>query len=144
MASNNEIVKSKHPKHTLVLSKDGQKKVHGVNVIGRINMFLAVFITKIVGSMWCAYVFAILALISLPAAIKSHDPLIIVAWIAQTFLQLVLLPIIIVGQNVQAEASDERAKHDHETLLAIHTLSSEIYKLNQQQDKILDELQKKK
>ena len=51
---------------------------------------------------------------SLPAAIASHDPIIIVAWIAQTFLQLVLLPVIIVGQNIQAAASDARAAATYE------------------------------
>jgi hypothetical protein len=54
-------------------------------------------ITKSVGSMWMAYIFAAISLISLPAAIASGQVIIIVAWIAQTFLQLVLLPIIIVG-----------------------------------------------
>jgi hypothetical protein len=33
-----------------------------------------------------------------------------VAWVAQTFLQLVLLPVIIVGQNLQAQAADTRAE----------------------------------
>lgn len=130
-------------KHILVVNKMAQMRVHGKNAFGRFNMRLALFITKIVGSMWCAYIFAILALISLPAAIASHDPIIIVAWIAQTFLQLVLLPIIIVGQNVQAEASDERALNDHDTLVAIHTLADEIFKINEQQTKILDLLDKK-
>ena len=66
--------------------------------------------------MWAAYAFACLALISLPAALATGDSLIIVAWLAQTFLQLVLLPVIIVGQNVQAQAQDMRAETDHETL----------------------------
>ena len=69
--------------------------------------------------MWCAYVFAILALISLPAAIGSHSAIIIVAWIAQTFLQLVLLPIIIVGQNIQAVAADARSAATYEDAGAI-------------------------
>jgi hypothetical protein len=60
-----------------------------------------------------------------------------VTWISQAFLQLVLLPIIIVGQNVQAEASDARALSDHETLLAIHTIVSEIHTINENQTKIL-------
>src|SRR5579885_712079 len=107
----------------LVLSEQIQKMVHGGGTIGQINTKLAVLITKVVGSMWCAYIFALLAMISLPAALRSHDPIIIVAWVAQTFLQLVLLPIIIVGQNVQAAASDARAESDHETLLAIRALS---------------------
>ncbi len=93
--------------------------------------------------MWCAYLFALIALISLPAAIRSHDPIIIVSWIAQTFLQLVLLPIIIVGQNVQAAASDARAQSDHETLIAIHTLTSDVHEIAQQQTKILKILEER-
>ncbi len=93
--------------------------------------------------MWCAYVFALLVLISLPAAINSHDPIIIVAWVAQTFLQMVLLPIIMVGQNVQAATSDARAENDHKTFLAIHTLTSEVHEINQQQTMILKTLVKR-
>ncbi len=127
----------------LVLSHHVQKKIHGESVVGRINTRLALFITKAVGSMWCAYLFALLAIISLPAAISSHDPIIIVAWIAQTFLQLVLLPIIIVGQNVQAAASDARAESDHKTLLAIHTLTAEVHDIAQQQTKMLKILEER-
>jgi len=74
----------------------------------RFNSWLAVQITSGVGTMWCAYAFAAIALISLPDAIKAGRPAII-SWIAQTFLQLVLLSIIIVGQNIQSAASDKRA-----------------------------------
>jgi hypothetical protein len=74
----------------------------------RFNTWLAVKITTGVGTMWCAYAFAALALISLPDAIKAGRPQII-SWIAQTFLQLVLLSIIMVGQSVQSSASDARA-----------------------------------
>jgi hypothetical protein len=104
---------------------------------------MAVKITKSVGSMWCAYVFALIALISLPSALRSGNSIIIVSWIAQTFLQLVLLPIIIVGQNVQAAASDARAESDHETLLSIHTLTAEVYVIAQQQTKILEILEER-
>ena len=127
----------------LVLSKHVQKGIHGGNMMGLINTRLAVGITRIVGSMWCAYVFALLALISLPAAISTHSPIIIVAWIAQTFLQLVLLPIIIVGQNVQAAASDARAENDHATLIAIHTLTADVHEITQQNTKILKILEER-
>jgi hypothetical protein len=126
----------------LVLSHHVHKDVHGDNLAGRINTRLAVGITRRVGSMWCAYIFALIALISLPAAIASHNLIIIVSWIAQTFLQLVLLPIIIVGQNVLAAASDARAESDHKTLLAIHTLTAEVHEIANQQTamlKILEE-----
>lgn len=127
----------------LVLSHHVHKEIHGDHWVGRINTRLAVVITKIVGSMWCAYIFALLALISLPAAIHSHDPLIIVSWVAQTFLQLVLLPIIIVGQNVQAAASDARAESDHKTLIAIHTLTAEVHEIANQQTVILKILEER-
>ena len=69
---------------------EDQHKTSGL--LGRFNKRVGVLITVIVGTMWCAYLFTALALISLPAAIKTGDRIVIVAWIAQTFLQLVLLP----------------------------------------------------
>jgi len=78
------------------------------NAFTKLNAYLAVKITNAVGTMWCAYAFAALALVSLPAAIQGGTSTLI-SWIAQTFLQLVLLSIIIVGQKVAGEASDKRA-----------------------------------
>src|SRR3954471_22736920 len=127
----------------LVPREQARAAVHGSGPVGRFNTWVAVRITNIVGSMWCAYVFALLTLISLPAALKTGDPLIIVAWIAQTFLQLVLLPIIIVGQNVQAAATDARAEADHDTLRAIHTLANEIHRIDERQTAILTLLEER-
>ncbi|HAF11553.1 MAG TPA: hypothetical protein DCK98_15935 [Chloroflexi bacterium] len=92
--------------------------------------------------MWVAYLFAGIALISLSAALGSGDVIVIVAWIAQTFLQLVLLPIIIVGQNVIQAANDARAEADHETLTAVHRLTVEVHAINEAQTAILGELQR--
>ena len=75
-----------------------------------INGKIAILVTGIVGTMWCAYAFAVLALVALPSAIKTGDPLALVQWISQTFLQLVLLSVIIVGQNIASRASDKRAE----------------------------------
>ena len=141
MLEDTKVTKARSQTHALILTKNAHTMVHGKSILGRLNTFIAVKVTNIVGSMWCAYVFCLLALISLPAAVASKSAIVIVAWIAQTFLQLVLLPIIIVGQNVQAAASDARAESDHEMLIAIHTLTAEIYRLNEQQKKILEELE---
>ena len=138
-----QIHRSKTHVPKLVLTKHSHKTVHGESAMGLFNTRVAVKITRSVGSMWCAYVFAFIALISLPSALRSGNSIIIVGWIAQTFLQLVLLPIIIVGQNVQAAASDARAESDHETLLSIHTLTSEVHKIQEQQTKILEILAEK-
>jgi len=80
----------------------------------RFNAALAVKITEGVGTMWCAYAFAALALVSLPSAIRSGSAVTLVSWISQTFLQLVLLSIIIVGQNVLAAAADKRSEATYE------------------------------
>lgn len=81
---------------------------------------IAKSITAKVGTMICAIIFGILAFISLPSAIKSGDMLVIVGWVAQTFLQLVLLPIIMVGQNLQSRHSEHIAEATYESDLHIH------------------------
>ena len=91
------------------------------------NKKLAIWVTERVGTMWCAYAFCLLSLISLPEALASEDPLKIVSWTAQTFLQLVLLPIIIVGQNIQSEIAEKQAETDSQTLVAIRQLAEEIH-----------------
>jgi len=53
----------------------------------RFNLWLAQKVTSGVATMWCAYLFAGIALISLPKALQSGDSLVIVSWVAQTFLQ---------------------------------------------------------
>ena len=107
--------------------------VRGVKAeVAKVNGFnakLAVIITSLVGSMWCAYAFCIIALLSLPAILRgtgwvpdgtfphwmtSVGLIAIVAWVAQTFIQLVLLSVIMVGQSVQGAASDARAVHTYE------------------------------
>ena len=89
------------------------------------NKFIAEKITAGVATMWCAYLFAIIALISLPNAIKSGDTLVIVSWIAQTFLQLVLLSIIMVGQNVSAAKLEQTINETHEASLGEFELAKE-------------------
>ncbi|ACU70831.1 hypothetical protein Caci_1911 [Catenulispora acidiphila DSM 44928] len=90
------------------------------NAVTRFNTQAALLITKAVGSMWCAYLFAAFDLISLPAAIRGGAST-IVAWVAQTFLQLVLLSVIMVGQNVQADAADARSEATyHDASATLH------------------------
>jgi hypothetical protein len=78
------------------------------SAVTRFNKWLAVKITQAVGTMWCAYAFAAIALYGLPQALRPGGEG-LVSWIAQTFIQLVLLSIIIVGQNISQLASDVRA-----------------------------------
>jgi len=105
-----------------------------------VNERIGLWVTKRVGTMWAAYVFFGLTLVSLPAAIASGNVIVMVSWIAQTFLQLVLLPIIIVGQNIQAASSEERAIATYEDAGAILEEAKEIQVHLQQQDKALSTL----
>jgi hypothetical protein len=91
------------------------------------NGKVAILITNMVGTMWCAYAFAALALISLPEAVHKIDTLI--AWIAQTFLQLVLLSVIMVGQKVSAAASDKQALQTYKDAEALLKIQDDVHRL---------------
>ena len=93
-----------------------------------LNGRIAVLITNAVSTMWCAYLFAIIALISLPAAIAGGTAALI-SWIAQTFLQLVLLSVIMVGQKVAAQASDKQAMQTYKDAEALLKIQDEVHKL---------------
>jgi len=122
-----------------------ERQAHGVHTIKRelsgFNGWLALKITNGVGTMWCAYAFAALALISLPDAIKAGTASLI-AWIAQTFLQLVLLSIIMVGQKVAAAASDKQAYQTYKDAEALLEISNDIHKLLKSNTDLPEEIHK--
>jgi hypothetical protein len=102
--------------------------------------------------MWAAYLFVLIALVSLPQALHAFltgDTYVGIAWLSQSFLQLVLLPIIIVGQNVISASQDARAEADHITLTTLHSINVQQLdmlkhqrEMLQQQRAILDLLEK--
>ncbi len=108
---------------------------------------VAVFITDLVGTMWCAIVFTLIALISLPEALQGGKATMI-SWVAQTFLQLVLLSIILVGQKLQNRHAELRADSDYETNLEVKKDAEKMMKYletieKEKLDKILEILEKK-
>jgi hypothetical protein len=138
-------------KPRLVTSRSVHPKVHGGGRLGRLNTWLAVTITRSVGTMWAAYLFTVIAVGGGVALVTNS-----VFWtgvsilVSQTFLQLVLLPIIIVGQNVISASQDARAEQDHLTLTTLHTINVQQLRLLevqremlQQQREILDLIQKR-
>jgi len=96
--------------------------------LSSLNGKIAIVITNMVGTMWCAYAFAALALISLPQAIQGGTAT-LVAWIAQTFLQLVLLSVIMVGQKVSAAASDKQALQTYKDAEALLKIQDDVHRL---------------
>lgn len=124
----------KHVPHPRVAARRRQGPVRVADqhpsgsAYARFNTRVALGTTGFVGSMNCAWLFLALSLISLPAAIQSGDVITIVSWVAQTCLQLVLLSVIMVGQNVQAAAADARSEstyQDAEAVLAETTAVQE-------------------
>jgi hypothetical protein len=89
----------------------------------RFNKRLALWLATNVGTMTCFYIFTVLALCSLPAILSefsafhtvfphwliSASLIALIAWVSSNFLQLILLPALMVGQNLQNEAADARA-----------------------------------
>jgi hypothetical protein len=117
-----------------------KRRPAGETPIQRFNNRLGLGITARVGTMWAAYAFFALTLVSLPGAIASGNTLVIVSWVAQTFLQLVLLPIIIVGQNIQAKSADERAIATYNDADAILHDAREIQAHLDEQDNAIGDL----
>jgi len=106
-----------------------------------LNGHIGLYITKIVGTMWAAYLFCVIALIGAYAIIGNNTTLnLVIILISQTFLQLVLLPIIIVGQNIQGAASDKRAADTYKDAEAILEQCVQLQQHLMAQDKILDDV----
>ena len=102
------------------------------------NARLAVFITNHVGTMWAAYVFTVIGAIGIAAALTNNtEVVLLVGAVSGYFLQLVLLPIILVGQNVQAEASDARAKATYDDAEAVLHECLQIQQHLEAQDAII-------
>jgi hypothetical protein len=126
-----------HP-HIAVHKKSGPPKTgEGANGF---NGRLAVILTSVVGTMWCAYAFAVLALVALPSAIEQGSVLAIVTWVSQTFIQLVMLSVIMVGQAIMSKASDERAEMTYKDADATFHESEQIQLHLKAQDDALDAL----
>jgi hypothetical protein len=112
-----------------------------------LNNRIGLWITQRVGTMWGAYLFAGLAFISLPAAIGTGDIRVIVDWVAQTFLQLVLVSVIIVGQNqlnLQAEIRAEATYKDATALLhEVQQLQQHLAHQDAELERLRKDLEKK-
>ena len=100
----------------------------------------AVLLTRVVGTMWCAYAFALLALVALPSALASGDMLPIIQWVSQTFIQLVMLSVIMVGQNILSKASDKRADMTYKDADATFHEAEQIQLHLKEQDAALNTL----
>lgn len=106
------------------------------NRVSRFNSALANKITSAVGTMWCAYIFAVIDFLALPQAIRG-GMFGLVQWIASFFLQLVLLSIIMVGQNNQAAAADAKNEQHFKDVEANFQDNTIIMQKLEEQEKMI-------
>jgi hypothetical protein len=126
-------------KPKLITTRSVAPEVHGAGVLGRFNTALAVTVTKSVGTMWAAYLFTLIAIGGGVAVVTQNAFLTALSvLISQTFLQLVLLPIIIVGQNVISASQDARAEADHITLTTLHAINVQQLEILKQHRRMLE------
>jgi uncharacterized membrane protein len=103
--------------------------VHGSGVLGRINKKAAIGITFGLGSMWAFYALIAWQLGWIAWQSSGHVLLIRDPYpfgfclFLSNLIQLWALPAIMVGQNVLAEAANQRAAADHETLDILHQIN---------------------
>ncbi len=106
------------------------------------NGRIASVVTIAVGTMWTAYLFAGLAFVALPEAISKGSLTVLINWLSSNFLQLVLLPVIIVGQQIQAKASDKQAEQTYKDAEAILKLQDEMHRLIEVNNELTEEIHK--
>jgi hypothetical protein len=105
-----------------------------------LNGKVALILTTVVGTMWCAYAFAVLALVALPSAIEGGSVLALIQWVSQTFIQLVMLSVIMVGQNILSRAADKRSQMTYEDADATFHQAEQIQAHLLAQDQAINEM----
>lgn len=105
-----------HKPHNVNLLHEAEQKAEGINTK------IAIVLTNSVGSMWTAYLFIIIAIVGLLAILNVFSPLValLVAWASQTLIQLVLLPVIMVGQNVLNRKTELQAEEQFNTTMSTY------------------------
>jgi hypothetical protein len=80
------------------------------------NAKVAILLTRVIGTMWAFWVFNGIALISLPSAINTGQLTVLINWVSSNWIQLILLPALMVGQNLQNIAADARSAKTFEDI----------------------------
>lgn len=132
-----------HP-HTPRNPNDVHRAEHQARVaqggLAAFNQRLAVWLTAYVGTMFTAYGFAALAIVGLAGVLAILNPSVytFIAWLSQTFIQLVLLPVIMVGQNVLNRRTEIQATEMyHNVVRILHDMQQQQAHLTAQDAELL-------
>ena len=122
-------IQPQHHTRVLFRNEPHQHQPRNVNLLHEteqaasgFNSRLAVALTKGVGTMWTAYIFTVLAIIGLFGLLGWLNPFtfLLATWVSQQFLQLVLLPVIMVGQNVLGRKAELLADEQFRTTMSTY------------------------
>lgn len=103
-----------------------------------LNARLAILLTRGVGTMWCAYLFAGLAVAGFPGLLS---PIVsqYVQWTSQTFIQLTMLSILMVGQGVLGRKSELQADEAYKAIVnSYHDVEQVMHHLDAQDGAIVE------
>lgn len=104
--------------------------------IKSLNDRIALQSTVLMGSMGCVYLFLVWSL--LPVVFPKLQSF--VFYVSGGVIQLVALPMIMVGSAVLSRASEARAQQDHETLMAE---MAELKEMHQELNELVQALHEK-
>jgi hypothetical protein len=138
-----DAVHFRHAPHPRIAERRAQKPPQTTDERARLglNGRIGLLITTVVGTMWCAYLFAVIGVVGIVGALSnSAFVVLLIGAISGYFLQLVLLPIIIVGQNIQSAAADKRSQQTYKDAEAILHECLQLQAHLQAQDRVLDDL----
>jgi hypothetical protein len=129
-----------HVPHPRIEARRATEPPRSTDPVPTFNGRVALLLTRVVGTMWCAYVFAVLALVALPSALESGSVLPLIQWVSQTFIQLVMLSVIMVGQSILGAAADRRSEMTYNDTEATFHETGQIQAHLEAQDKVLADL----
>ena len=133
----------KHQPKTLKHLKEAAKPIVNANDSHVENLKLtdkiALWITNKVGT-FPFFIFTICLSMS-PFMIPSLMPA--VQFISSAFLQLILLPLIMIGQNLQSKHSEERADATYNATIRSEENIENVHKHLENQNEVLEEILKK-
>lgn len=81
--------------------------------VRNLNEGVAVLATRCFGTMWMFYILVCYGMLPVLSVFRPHQDTLLY-W--SNFIQLVALPLIMVGTNILGRESERRAKEDHERL----------------------------
>ena len=144
----NDVHQAAAHRPRLIRSLELRRQIYGDNPLGKFNDATARVVARVLSSMWFFWFCVLLDTVELVALIGQ--PFNAIAWVAflsQTVIQLLALPVLAVMSDMQQRASDARAEADHRTLTALHTMNKTqlqilqaLEKLSKEQEALLGRL----